>query len=114
MYRLAHALARRGHAVHVVTNAMEVEDAYRVVMRPEDMTRLVGRHGEGYVRVHQTVSDPIAQWHVPWHNPYATKLAGLAIEVIRDHELECVFSWYLEPYGVAVTWRPRSRARLTS
>ena len=101
MYRLAHGLARRGHAVHVVTNAMEVEDAYRVTMRPEDHARLAGRYGDGYVRVHQTVSDPGGQWHVPWHNPYTTKLAGLAIDVIRDHGLECVFSWYLEPYGVA-------------
>lgn len=101
MYRLAHALARRGHQVHVVTNAMEVEDGYRVSMRPEDYDRLVARHGDGYVRVHQTVSDARGQWHVPWHNPYATKLAGLAIDVIRNHELECVFSWYLEPYGVA-------------
>jgi glycosyltransferase involved in cell wall biosynthesis len=101
MYRLAHALARRGHQVHVVTNAMEVEDGYRVSMRPEDYDRLAARHVEGYVRVHQTVSDVRGQWHVPWHNPYATKLAGLAIDVIRNHELECVFSWYLETYGMA-------------
>lgn len=101
MYRLAHALAGRGHQVHVVTNAMEVEDGYRVSMRPEDYDRLAARHGDGYVRVHHTVSDVRSQWHVPWHNPYATKLAGLAIDVIRNHELECVFSWYLEPYGVA-------------
>jgi glycosyltransferase involved in cell wall biosynthesis len=101
MYRLAHSLARRGNAVHVVTNAMEVEDAYRVTMTPEDLSRLAARYEDGYVRVHNTVLDTIAQWHVPWHNPYATKLAGLAIEVIRDHALDCVFSWYLEPYGVA-------------
>jgi len=101
MYRLAHGLARRGHAVHVVTNALEVEDSYRAAMRDEDNARLAGHYGDGYVRVHQTVSDPRGQMHVPWHNPYATKLAGLAIDVIRDHQLECVFSWYLEPYGVA-------------
>ncbi len=101
MYRLAHGLARRGHAVHVVSNAMEVEDAYRVTMGREDQTRLARRYGDGYVRVHHTIADPQAQWHVPWHNPYTTKLAGLAIETILDHQLECVFSWYMEPYGVA-------------
>lgn len=100
-YRLAHGLARRGHAVHVITNAAEVEDQYRIQLRPEDRKRLGGHYDPGTVRVHQTVADPYGQWHVPWHNPFATKLAGLAIEVIKEHDLECVVSWYLEPYGVA-------------
>ncbi|MDI1460760.1 glycosyltransferase [Catellatospora sp. KI3] len=100
-YRLAHGLAARGHAVHVVTNAAEVEDQYRIQLRPEDRTRLGGHYGPGTVRIHQTLADHYGQWHVPWHNPYATKLAGLAIETIKEHDLECVVSWYLEPYGVA-------------
>jgi glycosyltransferase involved in cell wall biosynthesis len=85
----------------VVTNAAEVEDQYRIQLRPEDRERLSGLYDPGSVRIHQTVADPFGQWHVPWHNPYATKLAGLAIEVIKEHDLECVVSWYLEPYGVA-------------
>ncbi len=101
MHRLAHGLARRGHSVHVVTNAAEAEQQVRIHMRPEDQERLGGHYGPGFVRVHHTVADPRGQWHVPWHNPYATKLAGLAIEVIRDHDVECVASWYLEPYAVA-------------
>jgi glycosyltransferase involved in cell wall biosynthesis len=100
-YRLAHGLAQRGHTVHVITNGAEVEDQYRIQLRPEDRDRLGGNYGPGSVRMHQTLADPSGQWHVPWHNPYATKLAGLAIEVIKEHELECVISWYLEPYGVA-------------
>ncbi|OBF34956.1 hypothetical protein A5724_16450 [Mycobacterium sp. ACS1612] len=100
-YRLAHELARRGHDVHVITNAAEVEKQYRIQLRPEDRKRLGGHYDAGTVRVHQTPADLYGQWHVPWHNPYGTKLAGLAIEVIKEHDLECVLSWYLEPYGVA-------------
>jgi glycosyltransferase involved in cell wall biosynthesis len=85
----------------VVTNAAEVEDQYRIQLRSEDRKRLGGHYDPGTVRIHQTLADPYGQWHVPWHNPYATKLAGLAIEVIKEHDLECVVSWYLEPYGVA-------------
>lgn len=100
-YRLAHELARRGHAVHVVTNAREVEDAYRIHIRPEDESRYEAEYGAGYVRVHWTAEADHGQWHVPWHNPFVTKLASLAADVVSSHELECIFSYYLEPYAVA-------------
>ena len=35
-YRTAHALAARGHDVHVVTNAKEVTPPFRMHMRAED------------------------------------------------------------------------------
>src|SRR5215510_196889 len=100
-YRLAHQLARRGHAVHVVTNAREVEGPYRIYMRPEDESRYEAEYGAGYVRVHWTAEADHGQWHVPWHNPFVTKLASLAADVVSSHELECILSYYLEPYAVA-------------
>ena len=38
-YWVAHALARRGHDVHVITNAKEVEPPFRMLMRDEDWSR---------------------------------------------------------------------------
>ena len=101
-YWYAHALAALGHQIHVVTNAREVEAPFRMFMRPEDWERCEKNYsGGGYVRVHWTDPYDASQRHVPWHNPYATKLASLAIQVVQDHSLELIFSYYLEPYGVA-------------
>lgn len=101
-YRLAHGLAGRGHEVHVITNNDEVEEAFRIRMGESDAHRLEGRDPSGgFVQLHRTRFAPEAQRHVPWHNPFVSKLTGLAIEAIEDHDLECLISWYLEPYAVA-------------
>ncbi len=42
-YWSAHGLAARGHEVHVVTNAKEVEPSFRMHMRPEDSASLRSR-----------------------------------------------------------------------
>lgn len=101
-YSCAHALARRGHEVHVVSNAREVEPAYRVMMREEDWQRCEREYpGGGSVRIHWTAADYRAQTHIPWHNAFVTKLASLAATVIREHDLQLAASYYLEPYAVA-------------
>ena len=37
-YWLARELGNRGHAIHVVTNALDVEDAYKECFRVEDIS----------------------------------------------------------------------------
>ncbi|MGA8025510.1 MAG: glycosyltransferase [Bryobacteraceae bacterium] len=112
-YWCAHSLARLGHQIHVITNAREVESQFRMCMRPDDWQRCEGEYPSGgYVRVHWTDAYDERQRHIPWHNPYATKLASLAAQVLQDYDLELIFSYYLEPYGVAgylasqITGRP--------
>ena len=100
-YRYAHALARRGHEVHVVTNAGEVRAPYRMFMRDEDWARCDGDYGAGSVRVHWTDPYDREQWHIPTANPFITKLASIGGQVCAEHDIEAVFSFYLEPYGVA-------------
>ena len=101
-YACAHALARRGHTVHVVTNAREVEPAFRLMMDDDDWAACEKEYpGGGRVRVHWTSTEPRAHYHIPWHNPFASKLASVAAEAIRDHGLELIASYYLEPYAVA-------------
>src|SRR5882672_8866188 len=99
--RIAEGLARLGHRVDIVTNAKEVEPAFRMVMRDDDFRHLerVDASG-GEVRVHWTSSSPL-QRHVPAHNPFATKLATIAAEVVESERSDLIFSFYLEPYGVA-------------
>jgi glycosyltransferase involved in cell wall biosynthesis len=108
-YWIARALARRGHQVHVVTNAGEVEDGYRIWLPPADRALLEASYGNGgQVTV---TSSGLRRWglfHVPDGNPFATKLASLATEVVRRERCEVLFSYYYEPYGLsghlAATW----------
>lgn len=101
-YWCAHSLAALGHQVHVITNAKEVEPTFRMLMRPEDWRLCDGDYaGGGSVRVHWSDVPDRQQRHIPWHNPFVTKLASVAAQVIQEHDLQVVFSYYLEPYGVA-------------
>jgi len=100
-YWTAHSLAKRGHDVHVVTNAKEAEPPFRMHMRPRDWKRCGGRYGDGAVTVHWT--DPVdgAQSYIPMASPFVSKLAGLAARAHAEHGFDVVYSHYLEPYGVA-------------
>lgn len=98
----AHSLAELGHQVHVITNAKDVEAPFRMLMREQDWLLCDGDYpGGGSVRVHWSDVPDYRQRHIPWHNPLATKLASIAAEVIKEHDLQVVLSYYLEPYGVA-------------
>ncbi len=100
-YRIAHGLARRGHDVHVVTNAREVESGYRVHMREADWDRCQAVYPTGgRVVVHWT-SLRSEHAHVPMDPAFVTRLASTAVDVVREIRAECIFSFYLEPYGVA-------------
>nr|WP_296074932.1 glycosyltransferase [uncultured Actinoplanes sp.] len=102
-YRVVMALGAAGHQVSVVTNADEVEDDYRIWMTGDDRARLEADFpGGGSVRL--APSSPLGRKHaahIPDHRPYATKLAALATEEIRRIDADVVYSYYLEPYGVA-------------
>lgn len=114
-YWLAHGLAKKGHEIHVVTNAREVEPAYRMhldeLSDPAD-----GAHYEpsfpstgGSVSVHPTEAFSATRMeHIPRSNPFVTKLASVATETIRLHACDLVFAYYYEPYAVAghlaATW----------
>jgi glycosyltransferase involved in cell wall biosynthesis len=111
-YWCAHSLAALGHQIHVITNAKDVEPNFRMLMRHEDWLRCEGDYpGGGSVRVHWSDTPDHRQRHIPWHNPFVTKLASLAAQVIQEHHLQVVFSYYLEPYGIAGHLAARMTAR---
>ena len=102
-YWLARGLASRGHAIHIVTNADEVEEQFRMQLGSEDAEMLQPQFDNGgSVRVHHVESfDPSAMFHIPVANPFVTRLASLATEVVRRYGCEVILAFYLEPYGMA-------------
>jgi glycosyltransferase involved in cell wall biosynthesis len=100
-YWAAHALAMRGHDVHVVTNAKEVRPPFRMHMRSQDWQRCEARYGTGSVTVHWT--DPVdrSQSYIPMASPFVSKLAAIAARVHSECPFDVIYSHYLEPYGVA-------------
>jgi glycosyltransferase involved in cell wall biosynthesis len=100
-YWAAHALAARGHEIHVVTNAKEVRPPFRMHMREQDWRRCEASYGEGSVTVHWT--DPVdgSQTYIPMASPFVSKLAGIAVRLHVEHPFDVIHSFYLEPYGVA-------------
>ena len=100
-YWIAHAFARRGHNVHVITNAREVEPPFRMLMRDEDWNRCDASYGSGSVTVHWT--DPVdpSQTYVPMASPFVSKLVSLAADAHREQPFDVVHSFYMEPYGIA-------------
>jgi glycosyltransferase involved in cell wall biosynthesis len=106
-YWAARGLAARGHQVHVVTNANEVEDEFRIRLSPEDLAP-GGDYAPafpetgGFVRVHSTERPDIRRlYYIPMGNPTVTRLATIATDVIRREGCEVIFSYYLEPFGMA-------------
>ncbi|MCJ7631016.1 glycosyltransferase [Candidatus Bathyarchaeota archaeon] len=98
VYWLAKALGERGHEVHIVTNALEVEDEYREVLDINDP-----RYSPKNVYVHSTDPSPTIEAnpsHIPFSKMYCEKLASLAIKVIEDYNIDLIDSRYLIPYGV--------------
>ena len=100
-YWSSHGLAARGHEVHVVTNAKEVRPPFRMHMRPADWTRCEASYGTGSVTVHWT--DPVdrSQSYIPMASPFVSKLAATASQVHSQRPFDVIFSFYMEPYGIA-------------
>jgi glycosyltransferase involved in cell wall biosynthesis len=106
-YWAARGLAQRGHKVFVVTNANEVESTFRIHLFEDD--RVIG--GEyarafpesgGSVNIYSTEPpDRSKMYYIPMNNPTVTRLATVATNLIRAEECKVIFSYYLEPYGLA-------------
>ena len=95
-----YALAQAGFDVHLVTNAQEVESEFRCIdlpFLPSPLDSLVGASGK--VTAHYTLRR--RQEYIPWANPFVTKLASIATDVIKTYGCELIHSSYLEPYAVA-------------
>lgn len=98
----SYALAREGFDVHVVTNAQEVERPFRNL---EDswFSHPLNNPSfpmKGSLTVHSSSSSQ-KQSYIPWANPFVTKLAAIATDVIETYGCDLIYSYYLEPYAMA-------------
>jgi glycosyltransferase involved in cell wall biosynthesis len=102
-YWMARELAERGHQIYVVTNANEVEDNYRIYLDEDDREWYEPRFEQagGFVKVRHT--QPLGRdfMHIPQSNPFVSKLASAATQVVRKHGCEVIFGYYMQPYGMA-------------
>jgi glycosyltransferase involved in cell wall biosynthesis len=98
----AFALAQQGFQVHVVTNAQEVEDEFRVFEQPWDAALPTDPRlsAPANLTVHYSSSADRPRY-IPWANPFVTKLAAVATDVIRQEGCELIYSHYFEPYALA-------------
>ena len=107
IYWLAKALGERGHEVHIVTNALEVEEEYRERFEANEQ-----QYAPENVHVHSTNPDN-NPWHIPFSKAYTERIASLAIEVTEKYNIQLIDSCYILPYGVAafitknITGRPQ-------
>ncbi len=104
VYWTCRSLAEAGHEIHVVTNAAEVEPAFRIFLDEDDAGMCqpsFSSTGGGYVTVHRTNEQFSQNTYIPWANPFVTRLAGLTAVVIKRHGCDLIYAQYLEPYAVA-------------
>lgn len=98
-YWLAKSLGEKGHKVHIVTNALEVENEYR-----EELDLNDPNYCPNNVFIHSTSPSPTIEAnpsHIPFSNIYCEKLASLAIQTIEEFDIDIIDSYYLVPYCVS-------------
>jgi glycosyltransferase involved in cell wall biosynthesis len=98
-YWHAQELAKRGHTIHIITNASETEYGIRQFLWGKDFKLLNGNHVNGKVLVHSTTFLKTNSY-IPWSNPFGSKLFGLTIKVIKKYGCDLIIGWYFEPYGL--------------
>jgi len=107
VYWLAKALGERGHEVHIVTNAQEVESEYREIIDDNDPEFIPSN-----VYLHSTNADT-NPWHIPFSKAYTERIANLAIEVIEKYDIQIIDTYYILPYAISgfiaknITGRPQ-------
>jgi len=95
VYWLAKALGERGHEVHIVTNAKEVEEEYRERLETNEQ-----QYAPANVFVH-SINPDNNPWHIPFSKAYTERISNLAIEVIEEYNIQLIDSYYILPYGIA-------------
>src|SRR5262249_47549799 len=91
---LAYVLVQAGFTVHLVTNAEEVEPQYRCLSRSP--FPFFYQEWTERLMIHTSSKEAI-----PYANPFITKLATIAADVITSYHCDLIYSYYLEPYALA-------------
>ena len=90
-YWLSNALARSGHTVHVVTDAVAIDTHLSISGASQP-------HATTGVFVHR--ADQAIPWHIPNDSHRSISLLDKALEVVTDNAPDVVIGGYLVPYGI--------------
>jgi glycosyltransferase involved in cell wall biosynthesis len=95
-YWTANGLAKKRVKIHVVTNAWEVESNHRLKIDFHDLDKYYPKN----MKLFSTHGfEDIA--HIPNSNPYAEKIASLAIEVTESYNTDLIDAGYILPYVIS-------------
>ena len=92
-YWLARGLAEAGLEVHVVTNALAVEDDYKIGSCGKDFLLPEG------IFIHNIEQE--TPWHIPYSKLFQEKLLNKLLGVCNQYKIDLIDSHYLIPYGIA-------------
>lgn len=95
-------MARGRFDVQVVTNADEVEGGFKVFCGEQSQADRSFPFSDGLVKVYTTTLLKRGSY-IPWSNPYASKLLGVALQAVSAQNSDLIVGWYFEPYGVVAT-----------
>ena len=101
----AYHLAKSGHEVHVITNSLEVEHEYRIETLnyfseidpcfSDEIKKLP-------LYIHATHRE-MRHSYIPRGNPIVTKLASMAMKVIKENQIDIIYAVYFEPYAMVAS-----------
>ncbi|UPT69957.1 MAG: glycosyltransferase [Flavobacterium sp. JAD_PAG50586_2] len=95
-------LAKRGHKIHVVTNANEVEPNFKSMLIDNIKDEADVNYLHQNIELHETLAIKENAF-IPYSNPYSTKLLGAGIDVLSNHNIDLIIGWYFEPYGIVAS-----------
>jgi glycosyltransferase involved in cell wall biosynthesis len=100
-YWLSRALGKKGMEIHIITNALEVEEEYRETFdfeKPENKKEYQPKN----VFVHSLKGCRFK--YIPFSLAYHERLVNLGMETIKEHGCDLIDSYYIQPYGVAAAF----------
>ena len=102
VFWVSHELAGHGHNVHIVTNANEVEANFKLVTPLSVNADAISCVATGNITIYESVQLK-DNTHIPYANPYSSKLFGIGLQVLQNRHIDVIIGWYFEPYGVVAT-----------
>ncbi|HIE41266.1 MAG TPA: hypothetical protein EYP80_01235, partial [Candidatus Aenigmarchaeota archaeon] len=93
IYWLLKALGEKGFKIYVNTNAIEVEEEYRIYFEGEDIEKLQPKN----VKLFNTNPFNYIKF-IPWFNPFTERLINNGINIIKNYKIDIIVGWYLLPY----------------
>ncbi len=94
-YWLAKALGEKGHKVYIVSNCWEVESRYRENIEENELSLLEPKNVELFS------TSPDFKSSIPFSRYYESRITSIAIDIIKKHNIDAIYSHYLLPYGVS-------------